>query len=109
MSEQLKNILKESKRYSEQLVGVAKVRFEDKLKLVGGLDPYEIALTEWSMVEERVPPVGYEDIVDHLLVKKSASTNEEFKAVNSLDSHSQLSARWVREVATRTESHSDHR
>ena len=60
--------------------------------MVWSLDPCEIALIEWSNAKERVPPVGYEDIVNYLLVRKSAHIKEGFKAVKSLGSHNQLTS-----------------
>ena len=38
MAEHSKKILKESKRYSEQLARVVKLGYEDKLKLADGLE-----------------------------------------------------------------------
>jgi hypothetical protein len=45
-----------------------------------------------------LPSIGYEDIVDYLLVRKSVYTAEEFKAVKGLGAHNQLTSGWMRDL-----------
>ena len=73
---------------------------DEKLCAIGGFDPYEIVAKEWSRGDTHLPPVGYEDIVDYLMVRKSAYTKEKLKAVKSLGAHNQVTSGWVHEVFT---------
>ena len=73
-------------------------RYLEKLKSIGNLDPYKAVVSKkWSNDDEKTlpAPVGCEDIVDYLLVQKSAYTQQEFKAVKSIGAHNQVTSGWV--------------
>ena len=84
--------------YIETLQPVVKARYVEKLKSMGSFDPYEVVSKKWSNDENTLPPVGCEDIVDYLLVRKSAYTQQDFKAVKSIGAHNQVTSGWVQEV-----------
>ncbi|KAK7476327.1 hypothetical protein BaRGS_00032445 [Batillaria attramentaria] len=87
---------KESDRYADQLTGPVKARYLEKIKLCGGVDPYSVST--WSVDDGRLPSLGYKDIVEYLMLKKSPYTREAFKAIKSLGAHNQVTSGWVKDV-----------
>lgn len=90
-------------KYVQELSADAKERYLDKVKYICDRDPYEIKDAEWVCFDDvravdLIPDIAYEDIVDYLVVRKSAYSSKEFKAMKSLQAHNQLTSGFVREV-----------
>ncbi|KAH3752238.1 hypothetical protein DPMN_186853 [Dreissena polymorpha] len=84
--------------YRDGLNNEEKVRYDEKLKILGGCDPYEIV--SWSTDVSLLPPVKYIDIVNYLLWSPSVYTKDELKSYKGLDAHNQFVNGWVRDRAS---------
>ncbi|WAR31610.1 ING4-like protein [Mya arenaria] len=82
--------------YKDSLDSVAKKRYEQKITIVGGVDPYATDLV-WSKDVACLPSVTHIDIVHYLLFTPSPYTKEDLKAWKSLDAVNQLCSGWVQE------------
>ncbi|XP_052268883.1 uncharacterized protein LOC127870291 isoform X2 [Dreissena polymorpha] len=84
--------------YRDGLSNEEKVRYDEKLKILGGCDPYEIV--SWSTEVSLLPPVTYIDIVNYLLWSPSVYTKDELKSYKGLDAYNQFVNGWVRDRAS---------
>ena len=60
------------KNYIDSLVPDAKKRYKEKIALVDDIDPYATNKKTWSTAVADYPTVMYPDIVNYLLLTKSA-------------------------------------
>ncbi|XP_045213619.2 uncharacterized protein LOC123564267 [Mercenaria mercenaria] len=81
--------------YRDGLKDEEKVRYDEKLKILGGCDPYEIV--SWSTDVSLLPPVTYIDIVNYLLWTPSVYTKDELKSYKGLEAYNQFVNGWVRD------------
>lgn len=81
--------------YFEGLPEDAKARYQSKLGLIGGLDPFSASLGEPT---DAVPPVEACDLVAYLVLQTSFLTNKQFKARKSLEAYNQFVSGWIKEV-----------
>ncbi|GFO45770.1 macrophage mannose receptor 1 [Plakobranchus ocellatus] len=58
---------------------VAKARYLEKIKTIGGRDPYTIAGDEFSFNLDELPEITYPDIFSYLVLEHSKYTADEFK------------------------------
>lgn len=79
---------------------VEKARYIEKLKLIGGADPYDISVKSFYDDKKLLPVVTYmyPDIVNYLLSSPSLYTKEDLKALKSLDAYNQALNGWVSDV-----------
>ncbi|WAR30570.1 hypothetical protein MAR_033112, partial [Mya arenaria] len=70
------------------------IRYETKLDVIGGLDPYDSSL-KWSTDVAILPSVTYPDIVNYLIFTPSRFKIDDLKAWKSLEAVNQFG--WVRE------------
>lgn len=91
---------KKKQQYVDTLDNTAKIRYLEKLQLVGGIDPYEIAKKEWTSDNSRWPSIAYPDIVNYMVSTSSTYTMEAFKCYKSLDAHKYFTDGWVRDVVS---------
>ena len=82
--------------YKEGLDSTARKRYEEKLSIIGGFDPYE-GKGKWSSAVEILPTITYPDICFYLIYTPSPYTKEDLKAWKSMDAVNQLCFGWVRE------------
>ncbi|KAH3887783.1 hypothetical protein DPMN_011804 [Dreissena polymorpha] len=77
-------------KYRDHLEGKERKRYEEKISLIGGRDPY--ALSKGDLVSDNkcLPSVTYIDIVNYLINTKSAYTFEQLKAYKSMEAINQL-------------------
>lgn len=85
--------------YRETLDSDSKQRYDDKLSIIGNLDPYTIERQKWSRNTEKWAGVTYPDIVNFLLYTTSAYTLDDLKSYKGLDAYNQFVCGWVRDVA----------
>jgi hypothetical protein len=81
--------------YRDGLSGTELNRYDDKINLLGGTDPYQIS--KWSSDVSLLPTVTYIDIVNYLLWTPSAYTKEDLKSYKGLEAYNQFVNGWVRE------------
>ena len=73
--------------YSEGLPEVAKKRYQEKLQLISGIDPFQLTSSHTSSVSETLPPVEASDVVSYLVLQTSFVTAQQFKAHKSLEAY----------------------
>ncbi|XP_041376642.1 uncharacterized protein LOC121389093 [Gigantopelta aegis] len=81
--------------YRDTLDTSVRLRYDNKLKLIDGNDPYE--LKNWSDNVDILPGITYMDIVNYLLFTPSAYTADDLKSYKGLDAYNQFVCGWVRE------------
>ena len=83
--------------YAENLSEDTKRRYNDKIKIINGLDPFVNVPGEPI---DTVPPVEASDLVSYLVLQTSFVTSKQFKAHNSLDAYNQFVCGWVKDAKT---------
>ncbi|GFN88039.1 hypothetical protein PoB_001454500 [Plakobranchus ocellatus] len=78
---------------------VAKARYLEKIKTIGGRDFYKIAGDEFSFNLDELPEITYPDIFSYLVLAQSKYTADEFKAYKGLQAFNQANNGWVTNVA----------
>ena len=81
--------------YAEMLSGDARDRYQEKISLVGGWDPF---LGPQGENTDCVPPVESSDLVSYMVLQTSFLTAKQFKAYKGLESYNQFVCGWVKEV-----------
>ena len=76
----------------------SKERYLEKLKLIGGNDPYEIQLSLWLDDVDLWPSTTYIHVGMYLAFSPSPYTGEDLLNYKSLDCYRRFVAGWVREV-----------
>lgn len=67
----------------------------NKVKLCGGIDPYDIKLSELQFNIDKWPKIDYCDIVNYLVLTTCSVTNAQMKAYKSLESHNFFTSGFV--------------
>ncbi|CAK6974446.1 uncharacterized protein LOC112843172 [Scomber scombrus] len=89
----------DAKAYREGLGPQEKERYLEKLRFIGGADPYELASSSWINDDpESLPSIAYPDIVNYLVFSPSPYTAEDLKSYKSLEAYNQMVCGWVREM-----------
>ncbi|KAK6186693.1 hypothetical protein SNE40_005977 [Patella caerulea] len=83
-------------RYRDWLNVPERERYAEKIQLIKGQDPYEIAA--WSTNVSDLPSTTYMDIVNYLLFTTSAYTNDQLRSYKGLDAYNQFVCGWVRDT-----------
>ncbi|XP_026113864.1 uncharacterized protein LOC113092475 [Carassius auratus] len=87
------------KAYREGLGPQEKARYFEKLRFIGGADPYELAPSSWIRDDPVIlPSVAYPDIVNYLVFSPSPYTAEDLKSYKGLEAYNQMVCGWVRET-----------
>lgn len=76
----------------------SKKRYEDKLELVNGIDPYEIPRSEWQDNVDLWPAITHVHVCMYLILSPSPYTKEDLLNYKSLDCYQNFVQGWVREV-----------
>ncbi|XP_076034152.1 uncharacterized protein LOC143020978 [Oratosquilla oratoria] len=87
-------------RYCVGLNKEERARYEKKLALTCGEDPYEIDDAAWSVDDSLLPAITYPDIVNYLVFSLSPYTSEDLKNFKALDAYNQFVSGWVRDRTT---------
>ena len=77
---------------------IERARYEDKLKIIGGSDPYE--LKSFSTDVKCLPTVSYPDIVNYLVFTPSPYTLDDLKCYKGLEAFNQFVCGWVSGLST---------
>ena len=76
--------------YIETLSGETLARYQKKLELNDGVDPYQINKKDWSSDEEKLPAISYPDLLSYLLFTPSPYSKEDLKAIKSTEAYNQF-------------------
>ena len=87
------------KNYIDSLVPDAKKRYKEKIALVDDIDPYATNKKTWSTAVADYPTVTHPDIVNYLLLTKSAYSNDERKNFKSLKAYNTFLSGWVKDIS----------
>ncbi|KAH3867663.1 hypothetical protein DPMN_030795 [Dreissena polymorpha] len=71
--------------YKDRLEGKERTRYEEKISLIGGRDPYAFSKGDLVSDNKCLPSVTYIDSVNYLINTKSAYTFEQLKAYTSME------------------------
>ena len=89
----------DAKAYREGLGPQERARYLEKLRFIGGADPYKLAPSFWINEDpESLPSIAYPDIVNYLVFSPSPYTVEDLKSYKSLEAYNQMVCGWVREM-----------
>ena len=73
--------------------------YRDKLKIIGGIDPYGLDRSFYSVNDVKEwPKLAYTDVVDYLVYTTSTYTREQVRAHKSLEAYKYFVAGWVLET-----------
>ena len=84
--------------YARELPDQAKRRYQQKIQLIGSLDPFLLSTASGLASRADLPPVEASDIVAYLVLQTSFVTTKQFKAHKSLESYNQFVNGWVKDV-----------
>ena len=85
--------------YSATLTSEAsKRRYSDKLKLVDGIDPYEVDKKEWTDDVDLWPAITHVHACMYLIITPSPYSENDMLNYKSLDSYQNFVKGWVRQV-----------
>jgi len=86
--------------YVENLTPEAKARYQEKIDLIGGVDPFLGNVTAGELFDG-YPPVEDCDLVSYLVLRTSFITMSQYKARKGLDAYNQFVSGWIKEVKIR--------
>ena len=81
--------------YAQGLPSEAKIRYLEKISMIGDVDPFVGPPGECVNV---IPPVEASDLVSYLVLQTSFVTAKQFKAHKSMEAYNQFVCGWVKEV-----------
>lgn len=88
--------------YYAQLIGSARARYEEKVRMCDGVDPYTLRPgTDTTTDVNALPEVTHGDIVNYLVYSSSFVTLQEMKAFKSLEAHNYFTSGWVKSLSTK--------
>ena len=76
----------------------AKKRYLDKLRVIGGVDPYETEKKDWKDEVDMWPSITHVNLGMYLLVTPSPYSGEDLLNYKSLDCYRNFLSGWVREI-----------
>ena len=85
--------------YAESLPSDAKARYEEKLKVIGGIDPFQAGNV--GELNDGLPDVDTADLVSYLVLQTSFITTKQFKARKSLEAYNQFVSGWIKDIQNR--------
>ncbi|XP_037561626.2 uncharacterized protein LOC119440828 [Dermacentor silvarum] len=86
--------------YYSELVGSARVRYEEKVQMCDGMHPYTLRPGVDTTIDVNVfPEVTHGDIVNYLVYSSSFVTLEEMKAFKSMEADNYFTSGWARSLA----------
>lgn len=101
MAKALVKLKEQAVKYRDSLDQTERERYDGKLKLIEGADPYEMPASVLSEDVNILPKVTYPDIVNYLVFSPSPYTSDDLKSYKGLDAYNQFVCGWVRDKSTR--------
>lgn len=87
--------------YARDLRGPAKVHYEQKVHLCGGIDPFDFSSDEAVCDMKCYPRIEFTDFKDYLVDGTSFTTRGELKAYKSMDVHNYVTSGWIQQPRVR--------
>lgn len=88
--------------YYSGLIGSVRLRYEEKVQLCDGNDPYELRPGVDTCADlSGFPEVTHGDIVTYLVFAASFVTLEQMKAYKALESHNYFTSGWVKHLSAK--------
>lgn len=87
-----------SAKYIDGLQKEVRERYEVKVSLIGGIDPYDIGKVKLTSNVQCLPDITYIDILNYLVNTKSAYTLNDLKSYKSLEAYNQFVNGWIKDV-----------
>ena len=88
--------------YYEALTSDAsKTRYQAKIRLIDGIDPYEVAKKEWRDDVDLWPAITHVNACMYLILTPSPYSDQDMLNYKSLDSYQNFVKGWVRQVLTK--------
>ena len=85
--------------YSSTIADAAsKKRYAEKLELVDGIDPYEVAKRDWQDNVDLWPAITQLQVCMYLILAPSPYSEKDFLNYKSLDCYQNFVRGWVRQV-----------
>ena len=87
-------------KYAEKLSAEPRVRYMEKIQLIGNTDPFTLSGENLSsgIESSNLPPVDASDLVSYLVLQTSFVTAKQFKAHKSLEAYNQFTSGWVKDI-----------
>lgn len=82
---------------------LAKNRYEEKIRLCGGIDPYSIKQKDLSLVSKDFPVITVMDIANYMIDSISTYTKLSFKAYKSLEAYKFFESGFVQSIGSKKE------
>ena len=86
--------------YKERLNSSERIRYEEKLKLINGTDPYDLKAKDLSQDVNLLPAIEHRDIIKYLVFTPSPYTQEDLKCWKGLEAYNQFVCGWVSGVSS---------
>jgi hypothetical protein len=80
MAKKLEKLQEKALKYRDGLNYAERARYDGKLKLLDGEDPYEMLPSEFSDDVKLLPKITYPDIVNYLVFSPSPYTSDDLKS-----------------------------
>ncbi|XP_013399038.1 uncharacterized protein LOC106165379 [Lingula anatina] len=87
-----------SSLYRDSLESDVQRRYDEKIRDIGGLDPYCIAKKDLDKDKKSWPHVTTVDLVDFLIFRKSYYTTDELRSYKSLEAYKLFQDGWIKEI-----------
>ena len=84
--------------YFNSLDETAKIRYRDKISLIGNKDPYDIQYQQWSDDVSTWADVDFESIVAYLVISTSSHTFKELSAFKACKSYKYFLDNWIKDL-----------
>ena len=91
---------KKLSNYVEEIPKDANSRYNQKVTLIGGVDPFSSDYYKSLSEGKSCPPVDSCDLLSYLVLKTNFLTVEQFRARKGLDAYNQFVSGWVKEIKT---------
>ncbi|KAH7984903.1 hypothetical protein HPB52_024456 [Rhipicephalus sanguineus] len=86
--------------YYSGLVGATRARYEAKINICDGVDPYTLRVGADATADvELLPATTQVDIINYLVLSTSYVPLQQMKAYKSLEAHNYFTSGWVRNIA----------
>lgn len=88
--------------YFDELVGPTRARYEAKIDMCNGVDPYKLHIGRDATKDaELLPPTTHVDIINYLVLSTSYISLQQMKAYKALDAHNYFTSGFVKNIAAK--------
>lgn len=91
------------RRDFKKLSGDVKKRYEEKIRLCGGIDPYSIKETDLSLASKDIPVIKVSDIANYMISSMSPYTKLSFNAYKSTEAYKFFESGFVVSIGSKNQ------